>query len=193
MEIKTANVGEIDEISHVVPVRVCTTSIGDLSPRLSAKWHKTHHDPGETCWIDGTVSIFNDRFEEWVKDRLEPYDVIIAKHAIRNTLAEEYEYILEHLNEPYLSVRYKNEPWEREMEAFADSMDAVLVNPRFFAIKDHCRPLMQRWWELILEYTIFDQSQITHLLHVSDLNVGLIEWEGELDQFVTVKPHIKLM
>ena len=78
---------------------------------------------------------------------------IVAKHPERQTLAEEYQYIFDNIDKPYLYDRYANEPFADEMEAYKDSLDAELVNPRFFAAdmrKKVVRKLMCDWWIEIL-------------------------------------------
>lgn len=195
MKVKTANIGNIDNISHVIDVDIKTNKVDSYSNRLSGKWYKTHHDT-DTIWIDGTVSIINNEFVNYIKSEIEDFDIIITRHPQRKNLQEEYDYIIKNLRtDPYLKVRYENEPCDLEIKAFNDSLDAELVNPAFFAIikNEKTDKLMKEWWDLILEYTIFDQSQITYLLHNNkDLKVKIINWD-DLKGFVIKKDHIRLI
>jgi hypothetical protein len=191
--IKTANVGDIDNITHVVDIEVNTEPINNYSNRLSGKYYKTHHIQ-DSIWIDSSFSIKNKDFSKIIEDMLGDYDFMITRHPERKTLKEEYDYILKHLNDPYLKVRYGDEDWKTEIEAFSDGFDAPLLNPAFFALrKEKTDKLMSDWWDLILKYTIFDQSQLTYLLHKNtDLKVKYINW-NELRPYVNCIGHKKII
>ena len=130
----------------------------------------------------------------YIQHEIKGFDMLIAKHPERKTLGEEYDYLMNNLDKPYLSVRYKDEPWEEEKEAFKDSLEAPLVNPAFFALKhnERTQELMNDWWDLIMKYTIFDQSQITYLLYNSSIKVKFIDWI-ELGKYVSNSQHKKMM
>lgn len=192
--LKTANVGGIDDISHVIPVEVHTEKVEDYSNRLSGKWYKTHHDKN-IVWLDGSKRVYRKSFMAYIQHEIKDYDMLITKHPSRKTLGEEYDYVINNLDMPYLSVRYKDEPWEKEREAFKDSLDAPLVNPAFFALKynEATQKLMKEWWDLILKYTIFDQSQITYLLYNNPtIKVKYIDWV-ELGKYVCSVGHKKMV
>lgn len=195
MKIKTANVGNIDNINHSIDVEINTEPIKEYSNRLSGKWYKTHHDNEDIIWIDGSYQIHNKNFVSYIEELLGDNDFMIMNHPDRKTLGEEYDFILERLekNSPYLKVRYGEENWTREIEAFKDSLDAKLVHAAFFVARKSCDNLMSEWWRLILEYTIFDQSQITYLLHKNtDLKVKYINW-SDLNGYVRSVGHRKMV
>ena len=193
MKIKTANVGGIDVINHCVDVDIYTDPVLDYSNRLSGKYYKTHHD-SDVIWLDGSFRIFNKGFHDFVEDQLGDHDFMMTKHPQRNTLGEEYDYILKRLHKPYLNTRYGQQPWLEEMRAFSDGLDAPLFNAAFFALrKNTTDQLMSEWWRLILEYTIFDQSQITYLLYKNkDLKIKMIDW-SILRPYVIRVGHKKLI
>jgi hypothetical protein len=193
MKIKTANVGGIDFSSSIIEIEVNTKPIEGYSNRLSGKWYKTHHNNEDIIWLDSSYQIYNKNFHNYVEELLGDNDFMITNHPQRKTLKEEYDYILNNLNDPYLKVRYENEPWTEEIEAFKDSLAAKLVNPAFFAARKTTTDLMNKWWQLILDYTIFDQSQISYLLHHNkDLKIKYIDW-SQLYPYVRQIGHKKLV
>lgn len=202
--IYSANVGAIDH-----PQKVCkqtrfhkyncfTYPIHGYDNRKSSKFYKTLALTHElqtdiAIWLDHRVDVISEEFVEMVVERLKSTHFIVAKHPERQTLAEEYQYIFDNIDKPYLYDRYANEPFADEMEAYKDSLDAELVNPRFFAAdmrKKMVRKLMCDWWIEILRYTVFDQTQLTYLLHNADkrLKHQLITWE-ELNKYLQVNKH----
>lgn len=196
MIVKTANVGGIDEIKHhqSVDLMVCSQPIADMSNRKASKWYKTHHN-SDLIWVDGTVTITDSAFVRFVEDELGDYDFMVTKppHNADRTLRDEYDYVMRGLKvERYLKVRYAEEDWSAEREAFKNALDAPIVNPRFFAYKESAKPLMDEWWRLIDEYTVFDQSQLSYLLHVGDYNYRTITW-NELRRFCFIHGHKRLM
>jgi hypothetical protein len=191
MKIKTANVGDIDNVIHLVDIEVNTKPIEGYSNRLSARYYKTHHTE-DVIWLDSSYQIYNKDFHNYVEDLLGDNDLMIMNHAQRKTLKEEYDYILNNLNDPYLKVRYGNEPWLEEMEAFKNSLDAKLAHSAFFAARTTTNQLMKDWWQLILDYTVFDQSQISYLIHNNkDLKIKFIDW-SELYPYVRTLGHKKM-
>lgn len=196
MKIKTANVGGIDVIRHVVPVEINTEPIEGYSNRVSGKWYKTHHGDEDIIWLDGSYRIYNKGFENKVIELLGDNDFMVTRHRDRKTLKEEYDFILNRLKakgHTYLKVRYGNEDWATEMEAFKDGMGAELVHPAFFTARKSTKDFMSEWWELILKYTIFDQSQLTYMLYKQNkLKVKIIDWK-ELYPYIKEVGHIKLI
>lgn len=196
MKIKTANVGGIDLSSHIIDIEVNTEPIQGYSNRLSARYYKTHHNNEDVIWLDSTYQIYNKDFHNYVEDLLGDNDLMIMNHEHRKTLKEEYDFILHYINnlkDPYLTVRYGNEPWLQEIEAFKDSLNAKLVHSAFFAARKTTNQLMKDWWQLILDYTVFDQSQISYLIHNNkDLKIKYIDW-SQLYPYVRTLGHKKLM
>lgn len=194
MIVKTANVGGIDINSNVIDVQINTQSVLDYTNRLSARYYKTHHDNKDVIWLDSSYQIYNKDFVKYVEELLGDNDLMIMNHGQRNTLGEEYDFILKLLKsgDNYLQVRYGQEDWLKEIEAFKDGLDAKLIHSAFFAARTTCNDLMKDWWRLILEYTVFDQSQITYLIHKNtDLKVKLIDWK-DLDGYVRYIGHKKI-
>jgi hypothetical protein len=192
MKIKTANVGDIDNVIHLVDIEVNTKPIEGYSNRLSARYYKTHHTE-DVIWLDSSYQIYNKYFHDYVEDLLGDNDLMIMNHTQRKTLKEEYDYILNNLNDPYLKVRYGNEPWLEEIEAFKYSLGAKLAHSAFFAARTTTTELMEDWWQLILDYTVFDQSQITYLIHNNkDLKIKFIDW-SQLYPYVRTLGHKKMI
>ena len=203
--IFTANVGKIDHPQQITDqiyshgYKCFKEPIEGKSHRLSARFYKTlgltHYEPDTdiAIWLDHRVDVISADFIGFVLEQIEGKHMIIAKHPDRQTLGEEYEYIKANLDKPYLKQRYEHEPWDKEIQAYSDSLHAVLVNPRFFAIdlrKKPSRTLLADWWHDITKYTIFDQGTITYLLHNAKKTFkwSTVDW-SELDKHLKVNKH----
>lgn len=199
--IKTANVGNIDHSQKIVQQSVqhdyvvFDTQIENMSDRMAAKVYKTLCTPENdlVIWLDHRVYVTSPHFVQFVIDKMQGIDFLVAKHPERETLIEEYTYILDNLDKPYLKERYGNEDWAAEIQAYKRSHNATLVNPRFFAYRPNkktVQTLMNKWRQEIEKYTIFDQSQLTHLLHIAPktLKYSLVTWL-ELNQHLKVFKH----
>jgi len=207
--IVSANVGGIDNHQVIATQNKGCTYIQHRSPidgwsdRMSGKFYKTKwlsQTDDIVIWVDGVVNITSPDFVEWCEKQIEGCDFCVPLHPERDTLAEEYEYILNNLHKPYLKTRYGYEDWNGEIEAFRSGLDAPLVNPRVFIAdtrKKACKSLLSTWWELIKKYTIFDQSQLSYLLHERpieldrDLKVKHLSWT-ELNNYVKIVKHKEL-
>lgn len=217
--IATANFGGIDEIHTPVQqfgqfdvVFVCydeiVTKIDGFTNRMAYKFAKTNLHKKGNCdlyiWIDGRVEIGSPEFVEYIWDMCSEFDMGVVVHPERATLADEYDYILSNLGKEYLAVRYKNEDWATEIEAYKDRLDAKLYNARLFVIvrksnntnvlksNNVVNEFMTRWWEEIQKYTIFDQSQFTYLLDMykNRMKIKELYWE-DLNEFTITHKHIK--
>lgn len=203
IKILSANIGGIDgeqkivEQSYPTDYHQVTHSTGIFSStRMESKWYKTIGvlDTDMPCvWIDGTVNVISPDFAKFCAEALEQADFLVPQHPNRMTIGEEYNYILDNMDKEYLKVRYGDEDWGEEMEAFDGNFDALLVNPRVFICNAHKEPvkrLLREWWVLIKKYTVFDQTQLSYLLHkgVEDMRIGVISWPL-LKEYVEVVKH----
>ena len=200
--IFTANVGEIDHPQQITDqihshgYKCFSEPLEGKSNRMSGKFYKTiglnHYrtDTDIAIWLDHRVDVISSDFVGLVLDQIQGKHMVIAEHPDRETLGEEYYYILQNIDKPYLKERYKGQDFEAERTAYGNSLDAVLVNPRFFAIdlrKKASRELLEDWWWEITKHTIFDQGSITYLLHNAKKNFkwSAIEWQ-------TLYNHLKV-
>jgi hypothetical protein len=199
--IKTANIGKIDHPQQIIAQLVkhehivFDQAIPGMSNRLSARKLKTTCTQGYdlVIWLDHRVHVISPKFVQFVIDKMQGIDFLVSKHPDRKTLIEEYTYIMQNIESPYLKERYGNDDWASEMYAYKNSNDATLVNTRFFAYRPNkktVQTLMKKWWQEIQKYTLLDQSQLTHLLHIAPktLKYSLVTWV-ELNQHLKVFKH----
>ena len=206
IKIFTANVGHIDTKQSIIDqsvyheYEVFTYPMEGLTDRQAGKYYKTAclalQDADIAIWLDHRVNVIGSKFVEWVKDAIKGQHMIIPQHPDRKSIGDEYKYILTNLDKPYLSVRYANEDWQAEIDAYGKHLDAPLVNPRFFAIdlrKKLSRQLLNDWYNHILMYTIFDQCSISYLLHTYSASFKYIcpTW-AHLSNYLEVIPHKEL-
>lgn len=203
--IFSANIGKIDypqtiaDQIHSHYYKCFKDPVDGKSHRLSSKFYKTfgltHYRPqcDIAIWLDHRVDVISPDFIGFVLEQMQGKNIVIPKHPERETIGEEYYYILQNIDKPYLKQRYEGEDFEAERTAYGNSLDAVLVNPRFFAIdlrKKASRELLENWWWEINTHTIFDQCSISYLLHNAKKNLkwSTVEW-SELDKHLKVNKH----
>lgn len=201
----SANIGEIDAPQSVheqtieFDYEMKTKQSAYFNDRMASKQVKSEYAAKAECdvvvWIDGCVDVTHPQFIEWCVDQVREHDFAVPIHEDRATVEHEYHYILGRLNTSYLGTRYANERWIEEM-AWAESkgaMKAQLVNPRVYIAKlnDKTRAFLKSWWDYILIYTVFDQTQISVMLNDCDLKVNYLFWP-RLRNYVKVKPHKRL-
>lgn len=149
-------------------------------PRLRSKFFKCqiHRLPEvQGCrwlaWADASIEFHSLNFLiDWAHIAGETGErAVFVPHPHRQTVAEEYAYVLQKLAEgnEYLSSRYSADGLEREREHFGRSHD--LSKLRLWAGGLWLLPNMPRahafldaWWDCVLHYTIIDQPAISPLL-----------------------------
>ncbi len=144
----------------------------NLPDRLRAKYFKLQMHrvlPGYDAyvWIDGNIEETSPDFVK-VMTRFSVYDdIIIQRHHERNTIKEEVEFILASDN-PYLTARYGAQPLKEEYEWYLSQgmpEDVALYSCNIFAYisVDQCVRFFENWWNLVLEWSWFDQSAFSFL------------------------------
>lgn len=174
----------------------------NLPPRLQAKYFKTqsHHIPELQdfdihVWIDGNIEVTNKGFVAALTYPLfsDVYTkVCIQKHHERNTIEEEIQFILNSMENPYLSTRYGNQPLEQEYAHYLSMRmepNAPLYSCNVFARKVGVvsNVLFNEWWKLCLEWSWFDQSAFSYIASFADHTVHTVDLGG-----VTTSPYYTL-
>lgn len=184
--IITANIGGIDPVyppctqSEAYELFYYTENtlpfpLPALDSRMKGRYFKTqinrHLDHDYFIWIDASVEIVN---EEFVKDcitKLQDSDIIISKHEQRQSVFDEIEYIIEQMKKgnKYLLRRYIKQPLYKEYEYYRDygmSKSFPLYNGFMYAVKNNAKTseFLNEWWDLIIKFSNFDQSQLSFCL-----------------------------
>ena len=147
----------------------------NLPDRLKAKYFKlqSHYIlPGYDyyVWIDGNVQVTSPHFIKKLIDA-SPDGIAIQKHHERANIKEEIDFILDSEN-PYLTVRYANQPLFGEYMAYIEAgmpEDAPLYSCNIFgysaqSFEVHSNvSLMNTWWNICLRWSWFDQSAFSYL------------------------------
>lgn len=177
--ILTANIGAIDEIKGIprqtIPVDYfcyydnnLPFPLPNLGDRLRSKYvkiqtHRFLHDYDYFIWIDGRVEISADIFAEEMIRGLGDSDVGIFKHPERQTIGQEYEFILSQLKagNPYLVSRYGYQAMEKEYE-YAKGIridNSRLYSCNVFVRKNtpETKQAFNEWWDKCIEFSNFDQ------------------------------------
>jgi hypothetical protein len=173
-----------NEINTPVP-------LPNLPPRLQSKYFKTQshrlpllqeHDIH--IWIDGNIEVTNKGFVAALTYPLFSCGfskIAIQAHHERHTIEQEIGFILDSMDNPYLSVRYLDQPLDDEYNYYLDmgmQPDAKLYSCNVFARKVGrvSNELFDEWWRMCVEWSWFDQSAFSYLasmaqgvLHTVDL------------------------
>lgn len=121
---------------------------------------------------------------------------VLVPHPDRKTVAEEYEYVLGQLRarSRYLTSRYAIEPLERERDHFARSHDlsklplwagGVWMFPQSY----RSRLFFDSWWEVVQQFSIFDQCAISPLLVEHGIEVVSADVHLYRNAHFTRRPH----
>jgi hypothetical protein len=87
----------------------------DLSPRLRAKYfkmcgHQIYPNATALIWVDGNVEVKSPGLVEWMTAAMGDADCAFFKHNARNTVQQELDFCVDNMSDPYLKVRYGDEP-----------------------------------------------------------------------------------
>lgn len=147
----------------------------NLPPRLQAKYfklqpHRVWPEYDVFVWIDGNIEVKHADFVKIMTENLN--GIRIQRHHERQTIGEEIAHILASDN-PYVTTRYGNQPLKQEYEHYLrEGMpeDAPLYSCNIFAFNKATNgdALLNWWWDLVLQWTWFDQSAFSFLaFHLS--------------------------
>lgn len=146
----------------------------NLPPRLQAKYfklqpHRVWPEYDTFVWIDGNIEVKHPDFVKVMTENL--HGIRIQRHHERQTIGEEIAHILASEN-PYVTTRYGNQPLKEEYEYyFSEGMpeSAALYSCNIFSWRrgttepDVLEAFLDRWFDLVLRWSWFDQSQFSFL------------------------------
>lgn len=185
-----ANIGNIDTV-HGIPRQNTPCDyyyytennlpfpLPNLNARMRSKYIKIMMHrflPGYDAyiWIDGKVEVLTNNFVELMLKNLPGNDVCIFRHPERKNPIEEIEFIEQHMRQgsKYVLSRYGDQQIHREKEIVTPKME--LYETTLFARwnREDVNEAFQLWWNLVIEYSCFDQasfSNITDVLYIKEL------------------------
>lgn len=195
--ILTANIGNSDEIyplcaqSRPYELFYYTEStlpfpLPNLDNRMKGKYLKTQShrflDHDIIIWIDASIEIISKDFIQTCIDELQGYDIVIELHKQRSSVYQELEHIIEEMKagNRYLLKRYAKQPLYQEYKFYKESgmpKSYPLYQCSFFARWNNANVnnAFNDWWDYILRYSNFDQSQNAFAMWKNDLKVNAID------------------
>jgi hypothetical protein len=165
----------------------------NLPPRLQAKYFKTQshripalHGYDVHVWIDGNIEVTNKGF---VAALIYPLfsgnntRIVIQAHHERQTIEQEIGFILDSMDNPYLSIRYGAQPLEDEYNSYLNNgmpPTAKLYSCNVFARKlgRVSNELFDEWWRLCIEWSWFDQSAFSYIASRAEDVVAVVDMGG---------------
>lgn len=165
----------------------------NLPPRLQAKYFKTqsHYIPALKgydvhVWIDGNIEVTNKGFIAALTYPLfsgDIFKITIQEHHERSTIEQEIGFILDSMDNPYLAVRYGEQPLEDEYNSYLDNgmpPNAKLYSCNVFARKvgKVSNTMFDEWWRLCVEWSWFDQSAFSYLADKASGVVAVVDMGG---------------
>jgi hypothetical protein len=200
--IITANIGGIDEVYAPAKQRreydfiyltenTMPFPLAQFDNRLKGKYFKTQPhtflDYDLFIWVDSCVEINDGTFIDWILENLKSSEFVCSLHPERDNVYSEIDHIVTHMKKgnKYLLERYAKQPFAQEKEFYLSEgmpADYPLYQGWFFAAMNNRRmnQVFNQWWELILRYSNFDQTQLSYVLWKNKVNVKTVETEPYL-------------
>ncbi len=169
----------------------------NLPPRLQAKYfklqaHRAFPEYDAYVWIDGNIEVTSPDFVKVMTHRLS--GIRIQKHHERKTIEEEIDFILNSDN-AYLLTRYGAQPLKEEYGYYIKSgmpEDSYLYSCNIFAWENsslYARMFFDHWWNLVLQWSWFDQSAFSFLVWKFGLAEAINLGPMLDNQFFKLHPH----
>jgi hypothetical protein len=164
----------------------------NLPDRLKAKYfklqaHKVFPGYDYYVWIDGNIEVTSTDFVQKIIDAT--HGIAIQAHHERQTIKQEIDFILNSEN-PYLTTRYKEQPLKQEYEYYLSkkmSPSAPLFACNIFAWHYFQCDFLNGWWDLVLQWSWFDQSAFSFLFKKEPFCIDTVNFGPMLDN-----PYFKL-
>jgi len=210
--ILTANIGGVDEIKGIPRQTIDVDyyayfdnnlpyPLPNLNNRLKSKYVKiqTHRFlPGYDAyiWIDGRVEIMADVFCEEMIRQLGDNDVAIFGHPDRETVGQEYEFMLDQMQKGnhYLFSRYGNQDLKAEYEFMKTQHmeDWPVYACTIFARKNNgnTNEAFNEWWRRSIEFSYFDQTMFTYAVAKNPVSFKTLNRSDFKNQFI-LNRHLK--
>lgn len=217
--VVTANLGNFDEVKPLPKQTVdhdyiCFTEknlpfplVNLPNDRMKCRYLKTQmhkyidYEYDIYIWIDGRVEITSEKFvEEYISPITNSaYSFVGTLHPDRNTVFEELDYIENHLkiDSQYIKERYSDQPLYQERDlynidlSFHNGKNTPLLASGVFAriSNNYINRMCDEWWDKCVQYTTSDQTWLSYLLFMYNVEVKYFPFSNDL--FVLNKHKIK--
>lgn len=130
-------------------------------------------------WVDSNIYIKETILKLLYDFEISNDDVHFIKHPYRNSIYEEYLYLI--------NIKFKNNLkiqniLKKQIEFYTstkfDIKNNLLIEANFFIKRDHnksLKTLMENWWNEIIKFPARDQLSLVYCLKNSDLNFKLLD------------------
>lgn len=187
-----ANIGAMDNVlpfpAQSVPhdYRLFTEQpypLSELNDRMKARYIKYQHHRllphNAFIWLDGRAEIIHEDFVKDITSHLDQYDMVITKHPQRNTIGEEYEFMIDLMSKrnPYLLSRYSPVVIEKERDIIDWSLPLYACGVFAWKRSPRMESFMDEMWRKLIEYSAWDQCWISHLIKQYGLKVYPYNYE----------------
>ncbi len=192
-------IGNLDEIHplekqsmeyelHYITENTLPFPLPNLDNRMKGKYFKcqAHKFIEADIYIhlDASVEVISKDFIDTCIKELYGVDIVIEKHKHRNNVYDELIYIIEKMKagDKYLLRRYAKQPFYIEYDFYKKNGLPIyypLYQCFFFARKNNERvnEMFDKWWDLNLTYSNFDQAAFSFAAWSHDMNINTIETE----------------
>ncbi len=183
--IYSANYGQYEpNRPQPIPVRLYTEATHPLSltadyevspltrPRLDAKWWKVRPDlacpeADVTVWLDGSMTILDDRLEQYALAELGDDDALFMRHPWRDDIYDEEE-------ASHPSPKYDDQPTGAQVLHYRLEGHPAhwgLIHSGLLVRRNNARvqAFDEAWWAEIVRWSIQDQLSLPFVLRTADL------------------------
>lgn len=165
----------------------------NIDNRMKGKYLKTQAhrfiNTDLLAWMDGSIKVKDGTFIAWMEEQMKDCDVMISKHAERNSPYEEIAFIMEHMKKghPYLLSRYAKQPFRDEIEFYKSQglpIDYPLFNCFFFCRRNSERvnKAFDDWWDITVRYSNFDQAAFSYAAWLNKLKIKVVDTESYFER-----------
>jgi hypothetical protein len=162
-----------------------------MQPRLQAKipkmlGYEIFPNFDYYIWLDGNFSLADETSILSFIESCKNYDACFFHHPKRNTIKDEFDFVLDNLNSSrYLESRYQNEYIEEQKELYSQienfweqpvyALGAFVYSKELIAKQEF--NIFQQWFYHNCRYSVQDQLSFSYLLlkNKDVYNIGLLE------------------
>jgi hypothetical protein len=141
---------------------------------LNNRWHKFFphkflSDYESSVYIDTNVNVLTDKLKKTIEQREEPF--LLPKHFRNNCIYQELKSIVEDGKDTFehmevLRQKYETEHMPHEL-GFAENNVIYRVHA-----DETLHPLMEQWWQMLLDYSKRDQASLVYILWKNGKNIN---------------------
>lgn len=154
-----------------------------LHPRLQSKIPKMlafemFPDFDFYLWTDSNITLQTQETVETFYKRCKNKDIVVFRHHVRNFLHEEFQFMFDNKDNPYLE-KYINEPFQEQLDIYKktcenfDELKLYEMGCFIYKNNDIMRKVMKEWFYQNARYSIQDQLSFPYVVDMLKPNVGI--------------------